>query len=171
MRVLAFDPGAERLGWASLLREGGVNHHHLSGILALPRKDSDLSFQEYRLQLTYELTQSLAALFDLCAPTEVANEILPPAGFRNPTQSYLANVALTVVHVLAAQRCLPVWQYGANTIQTYIVPKGKKKTKVQVRNAVLELFPELQDRKRGWMKVFDEPDAIATAVKHLDARN
>lgn len=173
MRVLFFDGGAKRLGWASVERtEAGLPAYHISGILDLDKPEGE-AFQAYRLRLTEELTNSIPALVELTQPDEIVTETLPPVGFNNSVQSYLVNVALTVVHVVALQRGLPLSQIGATTIQSRIAigRKGRKTTKAQVRNGVIQLLPELSDRKSQWVKVFDEPDAIAGALTHLGFRN
>lgn len=168
MKVLSFDSGAKRLGWASVGAHNIGPYYHLSGILALDRGDTE-PFQTYRMRLTYELNASIPILFDLCEPDEVATETIPAVGFNNAVQSYVANVAATVIHTLAIQRGLPVYQIGATTVKKRIAIGGK--TKVRVRNGVFELLPELAHRKSDWVKVFDEPDAIAIGLTHLGFRN
>jgi Holliday junction resolvasome RuvABC endonuclease subunit len=173
MRVLAFDSGAENLGWASVGREGSSPYYHLSGVLHLHKNESGLTFQNYRLELTRELNNSIPALIELTDPEQIVTEIIPPVGFNNPVQSYLANVAATVIHVVALDYGLPIYQIGATTVHKRIAigVKGRKVTKVQVRNGVFRLLPELEDRKKEWTKRFDEPDAIAIALSHLGFQN
>ena len=87
---------------------------------------------------------------------------------------YLVNVAMSNVRALAIERGIPVHQIGATTVHKRLVgkrPKGKKITKVQVRNGVIKLLPELEHRKRDWVKHFDEPDAIAVALAFLGYKN
>lgn len=172
MRVLAFDGGAKRLGWASVGSENNRPYYHISGVLPLERGDTEL-FQSYRLRLTRELIESIPILIDLTEPDEIVTETLPAVGFNNSTQSYLVNVALTVIHVVALQRGLPVHQIGATTVQSRIAigRKGRKTSKVMVRNGVIAQLPELEDRKKQWTKVFDEPDAIGIALVYLGFKN
>lgn len=177
MRVLAFDAGAERLGWASLSREENRACYHISGILALHRGSA--KFQEYRMELTRELINSIPALIKLTDPDEVVTETVPAVGGGNfvaATQSYLANTAITVVHTVAISMGIDVYQIGATTVQSRIAirpPRASKRkaTKVQVRNGVFQLLPELEDRKSEWTKVFDEPDAIAVGLVHMGFKN
>lgn len=173
MRVLSFDSGAERMGWASVGRDNGKLYYHISDILSLPRMGTKEKYQDYRLRLTGELTVSIPALFEVIEPDEIVTEIIPPTGFGNVSQAYLANVAVTTVHTIAYLSGIRVVQVSARTVQANIAIKGRSKkiTKPQVRNGVLRIFPELEDRKRDWVKVFDECDAIAIGASHLGARN
>lgn len=165
---LSFDSGAERMGWASLREHQGRPYYHASGILALPHDTG--KFQAYRLELINELIVSVPALIDLCEPDEIVTETVPAVGSFGGTQMYLANVACTVVQTIALQRNLPVYQIAARTVQSNIAigrRPGKKVSKVMVRNGVIELLPELVQYKKKWVKVFDEPDAIAGGLAHL----
>lgn len=179
MRVLAFDPGAEHLGWASIGSEvssvTGNTHpyYHMSGIIEMPRKDQ--VFQEYRLEISRTLCYWIPTLIDLTEPEFVVSEIIPPMGFNNSVQSYLANVAITVVHaVVLCRDNLPLKQVGATSVQSQIAvgKKTKKTSKVQVRNGVLELLPELTHRKTEWSRSpWDEVDAIAIGLAALGFTN
>lgn len=168
MRVLAFDSGAERMGWGSVGKhESGRPYYHISDILRLPRGNK--AFQKYRMDLEEELCNSIPALIDLTEPDEIVTETVPAVGFNNSTQAYLANVAITTVHAVAIIRGLPVYQIGANTVKKDIAIGGK--TKPRVRNGVIQLLPELEHRKSSWVKEFDEPDAIAIGLAHLGFSN
>jgi Holliday junction resolvasome RuvABC endonuclease subunit len=168
MKVLSFDSGAERMGWAAVGKENGKPYYHISGVLELKRGPTE-PFQHYRMRLTQEVAASTVVLIDLLQPDEIASEIIPAVGFNNSTQSYLANVAITTVHVIAITRGLPIYQIGANTVKKEIAVGGK--TKVRVRNGVIQLLPELAERKSSWVKIFDEPDAIAIGLTHLGFKN
>lgn len=161
MRVLSFDPGAERCGWACL--------DHLtylgSGILTCHRS-SQQTFQEYRLRLTNLTRISVLALINQYDPDKIVNEVVPAVGggnFINP-QSYLANVVTTTIHTAAIELNVPVEQISARSVQSRIAirGKGKKITKIQVRNGVISLLPEFRSYL---MKVKpDETDAIAIGL-------
>lgn len=166
MKVLAFDSGAKNLGWASVGSDPQP-FYHLSGVLHLDRGET--AYQKYRLNLSEELCYSIPVLLDVCEPDEVVTEIIPTFGFSNNAQAYLANVAATTIHTICILRGLPVYQIGANTVKSNIAIGGS--TKVRVRNGVLKLLPELEDRKSSWTKKFDEPDAIAIALAHLGFKN
>lgn len=173
IKALSFDSGAERMGWASVwkgYREAlGTEYpiYHDSGILALAQ--GDLKFQDYRLMLIDELNESVPFLLEYVKPDVVTTETVPAVGSFGGTQMYLANVACTTVQVIARQHGLPVKQIGATTVHKHMVPdkaKGRKVSKVMVRNGVLKLLPELEPRKKEWVKVFDEVDAIANGLTY-----
>lgn len=178
MSLLSIDGGAERLGWALLEREGQNPVYLDSGMVALPRNTYDGTFQSYRLDLIDLYTNTLTAPGSVFDPsflevTEVVTEVLPAVGFGNGVQAYLVNVALTVVQTIAYLADIPVYQIAANSVQSRIAVgrKGRKTTKPQVRNGVIALLPELAPRKKEWVKVFDEPDAIAVGLTHLGFKN
>lgn len=174
MRVLSFDPGAKRLGWASLGRDNGPLYYHMSGVVYMTKSDNQKP-QEYRREVVASLAHYTPTLLDLTEPDEVAIEIVPAVGggnFAVAVQSYLAHAAITTVEAICYTAGLPVTYYGANTVQKRIAIKGKgrKVTKVQVRNGVIHLLPELEERKSDWVKIFEEPDAIAVGLTHLGAK-
>jgi Holliday junction resolvasome RuvABC endonuclease subunit len=173
MRVLSFDPGAKRLGWASLGRDNGRLYYHMSGVIYMPPAGKS---QEYRQEIIQTLAHYTPTLLDLTEPDEVAVEIVPSVGggnFAAAVQTYLVHAAITTVETICYTAGLPITYYGANTVQSRIAikGKGKKVTKVHVRNGVIRLFPELEERKRDWVKIFEEPDAIAIGATHLGAKN
>lgn len=167
MRVLAVDPGAERCGWAVL--EHGPTYID-SGIIRFPR--DGMEFQKYRLALERFYVGQWDLMTGSWAPDVIINEIIPAVGGGNfvaATQSYLANVVVTCLHDSALRRGLAVAQQGATTVHKHIAlkKKGKKVTKVQVRNGVLAILPELKPRIKDWVKEFDEVDAIANGLTYL----
>lgn len=173
MRCLAFDSGAEHLGWASIGSENNSPYYHMSGIIHLPRGAQ--AFQEYRLEITHTLAVWIPTLVDLTEPEFVVSEIIPPMGFNNSVQSYLANVAITVVHATILNMGLSdIRQISATSVKSQIAigGKGKKRTKVNVRNGVLKLFPELEARRKEWSRApWDEVDAIAIGAAALGFSN
>jgi Holliday junction resolvasome RuvABC endonuclease subunit len=174
MRVLSFDPGAERMGWASIEADDTGLHYHMSGLIPIPR--GKMKPQEYKLDLIATVAYWTPTLFDLTEPDAVVSETVPSVGGGNfiaAAQSYMANTAIVTVQAIAFTGGYPVFQIAANSVQSKIAigRTGRKVTKVQVRNGVIKLFPELEDRKRDWVKVFEEPDAIAIGAAHLGADN
>jgi Holliday junction resolvasome RuvABC endonuclease subunit len=172
--VLALDSGAARMGWANVDRVDGKPVYYSSGILHLPGDGKKT--QEYRIELVNEVAHSASALLDLTTPDYVVNEIIPSVGggnFAAAGQSYLANTAVTVFQAVAVMKGYRVVQIAANSVQARIAVgrRGRKTTKVQVRNGVFQLLPELEDRKKAWVKIFDEPDAIAVGLAELGFRN
>jgi Holliday junction resolvasome RuvABC endonuclease subunit len=172
-RVLAFDPGAKRCGWACL-----DDHSHVgpdlagSGVFGLERRlngKKKEEFQKYRLRLLPFFVESVGDLIDEYAPQEIVTEIVPAVGGGNfiaATQSELAKVLVTVVQVIAYLEGIEISQVSAGTVKRNIGGK-KDATKVAVRNGVFKFLPELAERKGEWTKLFDEPDAIAVGLCHL----
>jgi Holliday junction resolvasome RuvABC endonuclease subunit len=178
MALLSIDGGAERLGWGILEREGNRPVYLDSGLVSFAQKDFGGTFQDYRLALIRHYVDHLTrpgSIFDdsFMPVTEMVAEVLPAIGFGNPVQAYLANVALTVVQTIAVLADVPMSQISARTVQSRIAVgrKGKKITKVQVRNGVLRQLPELEHRKKEWTKIFDEPDALAVGLSYLGFAN
>jgi Holliday junction resolvasome RuvABC endonuclease subunit len=170
MRVLFYDPGAERMGWAVIDGHPAAEYSPTyidSGILKCERNKQD--FQEYRLRLEDFHSVVTPRFLHEYRPDIVVNEIVPSVGGGNfvvATQSYLANTAIGVVHAIAFDRGYRVAQIGATTLKKNIGGSGKA-TKVAVRNGVLKILPELAPRRVDWIKVFDEPDAIAGALSYM----
>jgi Holliday junction resolvasome RuvABC endonuclease subunit len=167
MKVLAFDPGAVRMGWAVLEKHEnkgviGTPILHASGISGVRR--GDLEYQHYRLQLIefwLERTENLLQY----KPDLVVNEIIPAVGGGNfvvATQSQLAATAITTVQSVTLGKSIPVIQIGATTVKKRIGGNGKA-TKVQVRNGAMALT-NTQSLKKYWTSIMDEPDAIAIGL-------
>lgn len=168
MRVLAFDPGAERCGYACL-EPGPV--YVGSGINGVKREKGE-KYQDYRLRLIQFWTTNTARLLRSLKPELVVTEIVPAVGGGNfviATQSQLAAAAATVIQSIAMLNEVPVKQIGATTVKARIGGSNKA-TKVKVRNGVLELMPEQKVKANEWKTVFDESDAYAIALAHLGYR-
>lgn len=173
MKLLAFDPGAKRCGFALVEDSNDGPIWNGSGILGLDRS-SDEKFQEYRLRLIKYWTIEAAKLFKAYRPDAMVNEIIPAVGGGNfivATQSHLAAAAITVITAVAYQNKIPVSQIGATTVKKNIGGSNKA-TKIQVRNGVYNLMPDLKNkRKDKWKKVYDESDACAIALTKLGYKN
>lgn len=172
MKILSFDPGAKRLGWAvvSATPQGDL-YYHGSGLLGLT-KEEGIKDQEYKLLLIESLIEPVLDILEEYMPDQVSCEIVPSVGSGNFSvagQSYMANTAIVVAKCLAYQVGIPVKQIAARTMQTTIAKRPdkptKKITKVQVRNGVTEFFPSLKDRAKDMS--FDETDAIAVGLASL----
>lgn len=175
--VLAFDPGAERMGWAALGRDGKRFKDSVrclgSGIFGLPREPNSSNgkteFQVYRMSLLDFWIETMPELIERYEPTEIVSEIIPAVGggaFVVATQSHLALCAITTAQVVAKQAGIPVHQIGATTIKKQIGGNGEA-TKVQVRNGVLALLPELEHRRKEWTKIFEVPDALGVGLTRM----
>lgn len=161
MRVLALDPGAKRMGWAFF-----DPYYMDSGVFGVEQKS--LTYQDYRLTIVREFTYWFHNKIVTLHPDVVVSEMLPVRGFNNMAQAILAHAALTCCQAIAfdLSQVLGLKQIAAATVKTHIGGKAKA-TKVQVRNGVLQLVPELVHKKSQWTKVFDEPDAIAVGLTQL----
>lgn len=163
--TLSIDPGAERLGWATFADKTYMT----SGYHTVSR--GKMKYQEYRLYLIDYWNYESENLFS-CVD-QMVNEIVPAAGSFNGSQMYLVNVAMTTIQTKATIQNIPISQIGATSWQAKIAigRKTKKTSKVQCRNGVIKLFPELEDRKKSWTKIFEEPDAIGIGAAYLGLSN
>jgi Holliday junction resolvasome RuvABC endonuclease subunit len=156
------------MGWAVLSENSGSPIYVSSGIIACDRGAKE-DFQPYRLRLIEHTMEEAIELLHTFDPAIVVSEIVPAVGGGNfiaATQSELAKAALTAFQVLSLLYGVELAQLGATTIKARI-GGSKKATKVRVRNGVIDALPELVDRRKEWVKVFDESDAIAVGLAYL----
>lgn len=170
MRVLSFDPGATRMGYAII--ESGPKYIG-SGVLGVERGKT--SFQNYRLKVIRFWSEEGHRLLQSFYPDHLVSEIVPAVGGKNfskATQSQLAVAAITAVHTLGYLGGYGVSQIASNTIKSRI-GGHKDATKVKVRNGVIQLLPNLEHRLKEWRAsgIFDETDAIATGLAFLGYRS
>lgn len=172
---MSFDPGAERMGFGVLVRDGDKAPQYIaSGNLGLTRAGNKKEpYQEYRLRLISMWVEEAEELLDRYQPDVVVSEIVPVVGGGNfvvATQSQLAATAITTVQAIAVRKGYEIKQVGATTVKAAI-GGSKKATKVAVRNGVIKLIPRLEVEKKRWTKTFDESDAIAVGLTHLGYKN
>ncbi len=166
MRVLFFDPGAERLGWAVLEGDAHSDPQYIdSGILRCPKEEEE-RYQHYKLRLIRSYVLWAPKFFNSYRPDVVGNEIVPSQGFNNMSQAQLAQAVVATIQAMAYEREYKVVQVGATTIKKAI-GGHKQATKIGIRNGVIKLLPNLADRKSEWTKVFDESDALAGGLAYL----
>jgi Holliday junction resolvasome RuvABC endonuclease subunit len=178
MKILAFDPGAERMGWAVLEGNGKeAPRFHGSGIYGLKREQAGKKkepYQKYRLRLIDYWAEHAPSILETHKPNTVISEIVPVVGGGNfvaATQSQLAGTAITTVQAVAVSQGYKVMQIGATTVKAKIGGKGSA-TKVAVRNGVYTLVPHIKaNRERMWKIIFDESDAFAIALCALGYSN
>jgi Holliday junction resolvasome RuvABC endonuclease subunit len=168
MRLLSYDSGAERMGWSALAGDGATAPVYIdSGIARFPRNNKP--YQTYKLELIRNWTYLGPSQFSTYKPDAIVCETMPAVGFGNAVQAELAKAAITTVIAMAMEREIPVYQLAAVTVKKQIGGK-QNATKVQVRNGVIKLLPELEPRKFEWTdskKTMDEPDAIAVGLTQL----
>lgn len=164
--VMGIDPGATRAGWSVLSqRKGGNPTHVASGVVHFPRLPKQ-KFQEYRMALTEYWVLKSFDLMDEYEPDVLVSETVPSRGPEIMDQLYLANVQVTVLHAIAISYGVKVVQVSARSVQAKIAKRKPniKVTKPQVRQGVLERFPELAPLVKEEMKVFERTDAIAVGL-------
>ena len=173
-RTLAIDPGALRLGWAIVEREGTKFNLLDSGITGLVR-NQDEPFSDYRRRLIRFWLEEWPKLRWKMPIQSVASERLPAVGGGNfiaATQSELAKVVISVcqAQVWSETDTLEfTWnELAANTVKKNLTGNAKA-TKVNIRNAVMEVFPELKPRKKEILA--DETDAIGIGLVALGYKN
>lgn len=168
MKILGYDSGAERMGFSCLEGDGTTAPVYIdSGIVRFHRGDQD--YQPYKLKLIEYWTFVAPSHFALYDPDAIVCETLPAVGFGNAVQAELAKAAIITVMAMAIERDIPVYQIAAVTVKTRI-GGHKNATKVQVRNGVIKLLPELEPRKFEWTdakKTMDEPDALGVTLTQL----
>jgi Holliday junction resolvasome RuvABC endonuclease subunit len=166
-RVLAFDPGGERCGWAAL-RPGPI--YIASGISAYPRPDNGVNaqFQVHRLKLIDHWLSKAYDLVTLYEPETVVTEIVPVGEGAARWQLALAATVATTIQCISKLEGIEVVQIGAGKVKKRI-GGVKDASKVKVRNGVIELLPELVSRRREWIdtKVYDETDAIGLGLAQM----
>jgi Holliday junction resolvasome RuvABC endonuclease subunit len=175
LRLLALDPGAERLGWAVLEGGPGQTLRYLdSGISRCPRgvrsKDKKEPYQEYRLRMVEEMAFAAIDLLIRWEPDRLTNELVPPVGggafSSNGHQAQLAATAVTAFQTIALYVGIEVTQISAKTVKKRLTDDADA-NKVKIRDHVLAFFPELKNSHPEWTKEFDEPDAIGTGLVEL----
>lgn len=179
MIVLAFDPGAFRMGYAVLQQEEGESKGCKrlgSGFLGLVRESNESGtekYQDYRMRLIDFWISETPRLLNSYKPDVVVNEIIPAVGGGNfvvATQSQLAATAITTVQTVVRQQGIKVEQLGATTVKSKIGGK-KSASKAAVRNGVIKLLPETKEFKKQWTQYFDEADAHAIGLTYLGYSN
>lgn len=176
MRVLAWDPGSTRMGWAVL--DGGSDRelpvYVDSGVFRYPQfMRKEMEYQPYRLMLQEEYFYfNTPRLISEHQPDLVVTETIPPRGAGEAGGVYLllAQTAVDSVQCACLLEEVPFRQVSASTAQTDLLGKGAKKTKPRVRNEVITLHPELEARRQDWRKEFEEPDAVAVGSSALGYR-
>lgn len=149
-RVLAFDPGLERLGYGCVDRNGSRLTEIEHGLIETPR----VALGE-RLCLLHERT---AELLERLRPDAVACERLFFA--KNQTTAMDVAKALGVVLLAAGQRGLQVAEYSPPEVKLAVVGHGGAE-KQQVQFMVAKLLGLENPPKPD-----DVADALAVAICH-----
>jgi Holliday junction resolvasome RuvABC endonuclease subunit len=168
--VLAFDPGAERCGWA-VVHEGPSLEASGISRFTRTRNGKKVQYQVYRLELIDYWLAKAYDLMQIYNPDVVATEIVPVQGAGEGGGSAGLALAATVANTIQAVAKLEgieVVQISAARVKRRI-GGIKDATKVKVRNGVIELLPALESRRREWIDSaeHDETDAIALGLVYL----
>lgn len=175
MKVLGLDPGFERLGFGVVTNEPELK---LETLGIIPTEwDYTVSWNENLNSGIQNIADQFPRLLMIYDPQEIAAEIVP-AG-KIGSKSELVTAAITVCKTIAYNFGIQWKDYGANTVKKTVASDGNA-TKAQVRNAILELFPDWQTKhkaekakqKKDGMKrppgiPQDAFDGAAIAVTHL----
>jgi crossover junction endodeoxyribonuclease RuvC len=170
MRVLAFDPGANRMGYAVIdegPKEAASKTEAASGIAGF-QQDENETYQEHRLRIIKYWAEYGQELINQFKPDIIASEIVPPTGGNsaNMIHRQKAMAAITAVQVVALQNNIPIKQVAATTVKKAIGGSGKA-TKIAVRNGVYVLLPSTLRFKEEWKKIHDHSDAFAVGLTVL----
>lgn len=163
-RVLSIDPGALRLGYSIIERDHLGFRLVVSGVFGLTREDNE-NFQVYKKRLLEYWYHQSTILLKSVDIDEVVFEQVPAVGGGNfvGPQSELVKMVVTVLQLRCLDYNIPYRELTARTIKSNLTGNSRA-TKVQVRNAVISAFPELEPRKAELTKVADESDAIGIGL-------
>lgn len=165
-RVLSIDPGARRFGWAVI--DFDINEdvtyepsYVSSGVLGLERSIEE-TYVTFKNRLISYAVPEFGALIEEYNPDLVVFEFLPIVNVRgNIGQRVLGFAFATVAQTLCVQNEIEFQEIASTSIKK-IICGNIKATKGQIKNAVIDAFPQLESRKKEI--VADESDAIAVAL-------
>lgn len=163
-RVLAFDPGAKRMGYAVVEGDGVKTPFYVFSDVEEILRGKTETYQAYRTRLIGEWAIKTDYLLTAWTPDIVVYETLPVKGFHDMSQALLAATAITAMHTIAITKQYVPTQVAAVTVKVCIAGSNKA-TKVGVRKGVQRFLPELD--KPGWPAFPDESDAVAIGLTAL----
>lgn len=152
MRVLAIDPGYDRLGVAVLEKKDGKEHLLFSTCITTP-KDADLSAR------LFALGTEIDALFTLYSPDIVGLETL----FFNKNTKTAMGVAQArgICLFLGKKHACAIYEFSPQEIKVATTGYGKS-DKAAVISMVKRLIPQAPEAAHD-----DEYDAIAVGITAL----
>lgn len=165
-RILSIDPGAKRLGWAVI--DFDINEEMVyepsyvsSGVTGLTRGD-DETYTTFKNRLIFFFIPEFESLLNEYKPDLIVFEYLPISNtIGNIGQRVLAFAVATTSQVLCIQNKIEYKEIGATTIKRTLCG-SMRATKTQIKNVVIESFPQLEPRRKEIAP--DETDAIAVAL-------
>lgn len=144
IRILGIDPGFQRLGLASLIKEGDEITVFNYGLINHER-DAAHTWNEHLNSGIHQIVNDFPRLLDISRPDYICAELVPPG--RLGANSELVVAAITCCKVIAFQFGIPWKDYGANTIKKDFTGVDKA-NKTLVRNTVLKQFPAIGERHK-----------------------
>jgi crossover junction endodeoxyribonuclease RuvC len=174
IKVIGIDPGAKRCGYSVIefTRDGDdfVDPSYVSsGIFGLARDDeNNETYSQYKVRLIKNTGVVFQDLLDEHEPDLVVFEFLPVTNVGAASgQRLLAFVVATCAQLLTELNGIVWSEISATTIKKQITGQGSA-SKAQVKNALIKLLPELEQRKKF---LADETDAIATPIAWMKRKN
>lgn len=151
-RILAIDPGYDRLGVSIIDKGGNVNTLVFSTTIVTDRKHT-------HTQRLNQIGEDIKTIINQYCPSEMAIESI----FFTKNSKTLVPVseARGVVFYIASITNIPVFEYSPPSIKVAVTGYGKA-----TKNDILFMVPKLiklPDRKM----LDDEIDAIAIGITHL----
>jgi crossover junction endodeoxyribonuclease RuvC len=170
IKIFGIDPGAKRCGYSVISCDLNFNNPEYvkSGIFGLSRNDEDLeTYSGYKKRLIANAIDNFQDLLDEFEPDLAVFEFLPVSNIGAAAgQRLLAFSVATVGQAMCNLNAVPWNEITASTVKKEITGSGVA-TKVQVRNAVLSVFPQLKEKKY----LADETDAIAVVLSWMKKSN
>jgi hypothetical protein len=174
INIIGIDPGAKRCGYSVIqfeLKDDDtiVNPVYVcSGIFGLSRDDEKKeTYSEYKARLIENATKVFQDLYDKHEPDLVIFEFLPVSNVGAAAgQRLLAFAIATVGQTLAELNGIYWLEMSASSVKKELTDSGVA-TKAKVKNAVLEIFPDLKSNKY----LADETDAIAIPIAWTKRKN
>lgn len=172
---MGVDPGAKRCGYSIIEFDssGGENflnpRYITSGIFGLSRDEkNDETYSQYKKRLIPAGIESFESLFEEHEPDLIVFEFLPVSNVGAASgQRLLAFAVATVGQTMADANGIAWTEITATTVKKQITDISTA-SKAQVKNAILKIFPELQERKKY---LADETDAIAIPLAWTKRQN
>lgn len=164
-RVMAFDVGAIRMGWAVIDANRGDYSLVAYGVKGVTELAAE-TFRDYRWRLIDYWVYEFPELVVEYNPDMFVSEEIPMinhGGKFGNLQRIKGLVAITVCQALNIE-LFPdkPWRVIAANTAKLCVANNNKATKVAVRNAVAKVFPELEEIKKTLVP--DMTDAIGLAL-------
>lgn len=175
VRIIGIDPGAKRCGFSVLDfdLDGSTDQFSnprfvASGIFGLSRKDEiQETYSAYKMRLITNAIEVFQRKIEEHNPDLFIFEFLPVTNVGAAAGQRLLAFAVATVGQVMAELSGVYWsEITASTVKKQMTGHGMA-TKVQVKNAVLEVFPELKSNKY----LADETDALAIPIAWTKRKN